>query len=246
VARQPGSIRGRTLAWPRQRRHRQAGSIDRASAAHDAPGLAPDVARLPETSRERVIAAAAELFRTRGFGATSMREVAERAGLGKSSLYHHIPGKQELLGEIVERGITTLMHALEQVAAADLPAPERLRLAVRSHVLTSIEHRDSAACFIQEGNALSREQHASYMAKRDRYEAWLRQIVGDGQRSGEFRPMEVRLAVLAILGMCHWVVRWYRPDGDFTAEQIAAEFAEYAVRGLSSDAPLAPHAAASD
>lgn len=183
-------------------------------------------------SRERVLQAAAELFRLRGFDATSMREVAELAGLGKSSLYHHIPSKQELLGEIIERGVDKLMAALERVASAHLPASERLRLAVRTQVLTYIEHRDSVTCFIQEGRALSSEQRRAYVAKRDQYEAWFRQIVADGIASGEFRPTDVKLAVFAVLGMCHWVVRWYRPDGDFSPEEIADQFAEFAVRGL--------------
>lgn len=186
-------------------------------------------------SRERVIEAAAELFRTRGFDATSMREIAEAAGFGKSSLYHHVPSKQELLGEIVDRGVAKLMSALKEVATAELPAAIRLRAAVRTHVLTYIEHRDSVACFIQEGRALSPEQRAGYVAKRDRYEAWFRRIVADGIASGEFRPTNVKLAVFAILGMCHWVVRWYRPDGDFPPTEIADHFAELAVRGLSAD-----------
>lgn len=188
-------------------------------------------------SRERVLQAAAELFRRQGFDRTSMREVAELAGLGKSSVYHHIPGKQELLGEIVERGVDQLMAALERVASADLPASERLRRAVRTQVLTYIEHRDSVAAFIQEGRALRPEQRQAYVAKRDRYETWFRQIVSDGIAAGEFMPTNVKLAVFAVLGMCHWVVRWYRPDGDFTPEQIADHFAEFAVRSLAATPP---------
>ncbi len=186
-------------------------------------------------SRERVLQAAAQLFRDRGFEATSMREVAELAGLGKSSLYHHVPSKAELLGEIVERGVDQLMAALEQVASADLPATERLWLATRTHVLTYIEHRDSVACFIQEGRALTHAQRRAYVAKRDKYEAWFRQIVAAGIASGEFRPTDVKLAVFALLGMCHWVVRWYRPDGDYSPEEIATNFAEFAVHALADD-----------
>lgn len=186
-------------------------------------------------SRERVVRAAAELFRTRGFEAASMRELAEMVGLGKSSLYHHIPGKQELLGEIMDRGVDKLRTALEQVATADLPAAERLRLAVRTHVLTYIEHRDSVTCFIQEGRALTTEQRQAYVAKRDEYEARFRQIVATGIASGEFRAADVKLAVFAVLGMCHWVVRWYRPEGDFSPEEIADYFAEFAVRAMRPD-----------
>ncbi len=184
------------------------------------------------TSRERVLRAAAYLFRTKGFDATSMREIAQLAGLGKSSLYHHVPSKQQMLGELVDHGMDQLTSALQRVATADLPTTERLRLAVRTHVLTYIEHRDSVACFIQEGRALTGDQRGAFFAHRDRYEGWFRELVADGIAKGEFRPTDVKLAVFAILGMCHWVVRWYRPDGGFPPEKIADDFAEFAVRGL--------------
>jgi AcrR family transcriptional regulator len=184
-------------------------------------------------SRERVLQAAAELFSRQGFDRTSMREVAELSGLGKSSLYHHIPGKQELLGEIVDRAVDQLLAALESESRAELPASERLRRAVHAHVVAYIDHRDSVACFIQEGRALQREQRDAYVAKRDRYEAWFRQIVARGIDDGEFEPTSVKLAVFALLGMCHWVVRWYRPDGEFAPEQIADHFADFAVSALA-------------
>jgi len=183
-------------------------------------------------TRERILRAAAFLFRKKGFKGTSMREIAEIVGINKSSLYHHIRSKQALLYEILEHTVDKAIGRLERIARSDLPPSERLRLAVENHVTHLIEDLDNVACFIEEGKALAPERMRAYIAKRDRYEGFFRQVIEEGIRAGEFRPADVKLAGFAVLGMCNWVARWYRADGGYTGEEIATSFSEFALRGL--------------
>lgn len=183
-------------------------------------------------TRDRILRSAAALFRQRGFNGASMQDLAEVVGITKSSLYHHFPSKQALLSEILANTVDRVTPALEAIAESDLPASERLRQAVGGHVIELIRDRDNVACFIEEGRFLAPDYMQAYIAKRDRYESYFRQIVEDGIVSGEFRTTDVRLASLAILGMCNWVARWYRPDGDHSPDEIATSFGSMAARGL--------------
>lgn len=185
-------------------------------------------------ARERILREAAALFRMQGFNGTSVRDLAQAVGVTKSSLYHHFPSKQALLAEILETTVDRTTPAVRAIAGSGVSASEKVRQAVAQHIVELVADRDNVACFIEEGRFLAPAYLNTYIAKRDRYEQYFRQIVEDGISSGEFRPVSVRLATLALLGMCNWVVRWYRPDGEFSTEEIASQFGQLAVGGLAS------------
>ena len=200
-------------------------------------------------TREQLKSAAARLFREQGFHGTSVAEIATAAWITKSSLYHHFPSKQALLAEILTDTASRVTPAVESIASADLPAGERLRAAARGHVVELIHDQDKVACFVEEGRFLEAEYRDTFIAARDRYEQSFRRILQDGVRSGEFRPMSVSLASLAVLGMCNSVVHWYQPSGHLGVETVAEQFADLAVRSILSEqaicSPRAPDTAGS-
>jgi len=200
------------------------------------PVDAPTAAHLDSSRRVRILRAAAGLFRQRRFDRTTMREIAEVVGLTKGSLYHHIRSKQALLYEIIQHTVDRALPRLEQIATLPLPAAERLRQAVRLHILILAHDRDNVECSIEEGRSLAPEFRDAAISGRDRYERLLRRIISDGIRTGEFAPTDVRLAGFALLGMLNWVARWYRPDGERPAGEIAAQFGDYAVAMLRAGA----------
>jgi TetR/AcrR family transcriptional regulator, cholesterol catabolism regulator len=196
-------------------------------------------------TREQLKCAAARLFRKQGFHGTSVAEIATAAWITKSSLYHHFPSKQALLAEILTDTASRVTPAVESIASADLPAAERLRAAARSHVVELIHDQDKVACFVEEGRFLEAEYRDAFVAARDRYERSFRRIFEDGIRRGEFRPMSVSLASLAVLGMCNSVVHWYKPGGHLDVDMVAEQFADLAVRSiLSEEAICSPRAPA--
>lgn len=186
------------------------------------------------TTRERIRREAAALFREKGFNGTSMAELAGKVGITKSSLYHHFPSKQALLAEIIELTVNRVTPLVQEVADSDLPIRERLGRAVVLHTVEAIRDRDAVACFIEEGRYLAPDFMANHVANRDRYEHIFRTMFEAGIASGEFIDQDVGVAVKAILGMCNSVVRWYQPGGGHTPEEIASEFAHFAVRGAAT------------
>ncbi len=185
------------------------------------------------TTRERIRTEAAALFRRKGFNGTSMAELAVEVGITKSSLYHHFHSKQALLSEIIEVTVNRVGPLVQEVADSDLPIAERMSRAVAIHAVEAIHDQDAVACFIEEGRYLAPDFMATHVVARDNYEQIFRTMFEEGIASGEFLTQDADLAIKAILGMCNSVVRWYGPDGSHTPEQIASEFARFAVRGAT-------------
>ncbi len=188
------------------------------------------------TTRERIRAEAAALFRRKGFNGTSMAELAVEVGITKSSLYHHFPSKQALLSEIIELTVNRVAPLVQAVADSDLPIAEKMCRAVAIHAVEAIHDQDAVACFIEEGRYLAPDFMAIHVVARDDYEQIFREMFEEGIASGDFLPQDADLAVKGILGMCNSVVRWYWPGGSHTPDQIASEFALFAVRGATGSA----------
>ncbi len=188
---------------------------------------------------------AAALFNRNGFNGTSMADLAAEVGITKSSLYHHFPSKQALLSEIIDQTVSRVTPLLREVAESGGPVADRLRSAVHLHTIEGIRDHDALACFVEEGRYLSAEYMSAHVAKRDRYESIFRNILEEGVASGEFVRQDPSLTVKAVLGMCNSVARWYQADGGHTPEEIAAQFADLAVRGvLAGRSPAPPGAGA--
>ncbi|MCL1593197.1 MAG: TetR/AcrR family transcriptional regulator [Actinomycetia bacterium] len=185
------------------------------------------------TTRARIRLEAAALFRNKGFNGTSMADLATEVGISKSSLYHHFSSKQALLSEIIELTVNRVTPVVSEVAESDLPIAERVRTAIALHTVAAIRDRDAIACFIEEGRYLSPDFMTTHIANRDRYERIFRDMLKEGIATGDFVEQDVGIAAKAILGMCNSVVRWYQPSGRYSPEEIAAEIAEFVVRGAS-------------
>ncbi|MDR5682695.1 MAG: TetR/AcrR family transcriptional regulator [Armatimonadota bacterium] len=193
-----------------------------------------DVAIRPR--HEELLAAAVRLFRERGYHATSMQDLAASLRVQRGSLYHYIEAKEDLLWEIMERALGRLFAAVEPVALSQRPPTERLRAAIAAHLAVAAELRDELTILHVELKSLSADRRRRMADRRDRYEALFRDLIGDGVRSGAFRPVDPKTATFAILGACNWFTQWFRPDGALPHTAFAAAFADLFVLGLRAGA----------
>ena len=182
--------------------------------------------------REEILAVAGELFRQKGYHATSMQDIADRLQLQRGSLYAHIDSKEELLFEIVDRAAERFLAGIEQAWRAGGSATERLRLALQAHMTVIAEHRDTATVFFHEWRFLRDDLRRQIQAKRDRYEARWRELIADGIARGEFRPVDPRFAALLALSAVNWSYHWYSPAGPLSPAAVADRFAELILDGL--------------
>lgn len=179
---------------------------------------------------DRIRAAAVEFFRVRGYSGTSTREIASRAGITAGSLYNHYDSKEALLFLVL---VSVHADALTRLRAALQGQPHpaaALRGAVSSHVLFHTEQAAAVAVTYQDMEFLSSAHRATVVALRREYERVLLEIVHDGIARRVFSVDDPRLAVIAILSVGVRVSAWFKPGGRLSAEQVAEQCADYALR----------------
>jgi AcrR family transcriptional regulator len=184
-------------------------------------------------SREdQLLETATRLFKEQGYHNTSMQDLADALGLQKGSLYYYIDSKEELLRRLLERATSFLAAGIDGVYAADLRPAEKLRWALESHAETIMEHLDLVSVYLQEYRSLPPPRLEEALAVRKHYERVLVRILEDGIAAGDFRPVNAKMAVFGLLGMVNWTHQWFSPEGEFSAQEIAAMLADLALGGL--------------
>jgi AcrR family transcriptional regulator len=192
---------------------------------------------LAPNSRERseqVYEAALRLFREKGYHATSMQDIAGVVGLYKGSLYHYIGGKEDLLIQVFERAMGSLLDEVERIAANSAVGPTaQLRAIIRAHVQAVALNLDALTVYLHEWRALGGESLANVRGQRERYLELVNAVVERGLAVGEFRSSDARIATLGLLGMCNWLCQWYQPGGRLSPAEIGDHFADLVLGGLT-------------
>ena len=195
--------------------------------------MAQPAERTTGARRTELVGAAARLFSERGYHGTSMQHLADSLGLLRGSLYAHIGSKEELLFEVVDAGADRFLQRGSDALRRGGSAAQRLSRFLVAHTETAIEHLESATVFLNEWRYLSEDLRTVVKAKRDRYEAMVKEIVADGIAAGEFRPdVDVAMAARLVLSAGNWLYAWYRPDGELSPAQIGESFAGLLADGL--------------
>jgi len=169
------------------------------------------------TRRTELAREAARLFAEKGYHGTSVGDIAAAVGVQKGSLYAHMDSKQDLLYEAMREGAEAFHAALDEVPE-DLPAPERIRLALRGHLRVVAEQLDVATVFVREWRYLEGERRDAILAERRRYEERFRSLFRDGCEHGELRAdLDDASAALLALSSANWAYTWLRPGADTDA-----------------------------
>lgn len=183
--------------------------------------------------KEQILEAAVNLFSTKGYHGTTVRDIADSSGILSGSLYAHINSKEDLLFAIVDRAADQFLGALAPIAAEPGPAAERLEAAMVAHIRVVAHSLPAATIFLHEWKALDHERRHLILAKRSEYEALLGKIIRDGVESGEFRAADEKFARLLFLSAGNWLYEWYNPDGQLGPDEIARRFTELMLHGLT-------------
>jgi TetR/AcrR family transcriptional regulator, cholesterol catabolism regulator len=190
--------------------------------------------------RDQILRTAADLFRERGFPATTLDDVARSLGMSKASLYTYFRGKDEILAAISQETIESFTRELNVVLGSDLSPEDKLRRIVREHVRFVIANRSFLTVFFSEEANLPARFARALAAQKDRYDKGVESVVADGIRRGVFRDVPPRLVVFGLLGMVNWVYKWYNPRGRWGAEEISAAFLGMVEDGLVRRARRSP------
>jgi AcrR family transcriptional regulator len=182
-------------------------------------------ARRTELTRQ-----AARLFAEKGYHGTSIGEIAEALGVQKGSLYAHIRSKQDLLYETMLEGAQAFHGGLDAIPE-ELPATEKIRLALRSHLRVVADQLDVATVFVQEWRYLEGERRDEILRERRRYEDRVRAFFREGRDLGKLRTdLDDATAALLALSAANWAYTWLQPGRD--TDELADRFYELLVNGM--------------
>jgi AcrR family transcriptional regulator len=200
-----------------------------------------------ETRRQQIENTASELFRERGYAATSVRDIARALDMQGASLYAHVASKEDVLWSIVTRAADRFDAAVGPTATdTDGPAADRLAAMIRAHIGVITADLDNASSFLDEWRFLSAERRATVAKRRDGYEARFRAVIAEGIGTQEFaRDTDPRIAATLILSALNGVADWYRADGALSPAEIADRYARMLLDGLCRQRPT-EYAAAGD
>lgn len=176
---------------------------------------------------------ATELFRKKGYAATSMRDLAQAVGMEAASIYSHIKNKESLLSSICFRLADAFMEAKKEMEQQSLPAPQLLQKAIEAHVRVITNNLDASAVFLHEWRHLSPEPLADFIALRKAYENYLVRIIQKGKEEGKFQFEDEKIAVLSLLSGLNWIYDWYKPEGKLSPEQVAQNLSNLLLNGLT-------------
>src|SRR5438067_4520420 len=182
------------------------------------------------TRRIELTRQAARLFAEKGYHGTSIGEIADALGVQKGSLYAHIKSKQDLLYETMDEGARAFHGGLDAIPE-ELPATEKIRLALRSPLQVVANQLDVATVFVQEWRYLEGEPRDEIVAERRRYEERIRSLFREGRDLGDLRSdLDDATAALLVLSAVNWAYTWLQPGRD--TDELADRFYSLLVEGM--------------
>lgn len=213
---------------------RSAGGTEPAARRREAQQVEEPSASRPGVRRELVenemYAQASRLFAERGFAGTSLQDIAEAMGMTRPALYYYVKSKDELLAklvtEITEGNAAEIRSVVE---SSDIDAVTKLRKIAR--LLAFLRATQPARFLLLERSEAElpsglADVHES--AKRSVLHDLMR-VIEEGVAKGQFRPVDPRVAALAVIGMCNWVAWWHHPGTGRNEADIAEQLADLAV-----------------
>jgi len=186
--------------------------------------------------RDELLELAAAMFAERGLRATTVRDIADAAGILSGSLYHHFASKEEMVDEVLRGFLGWLFDRYREVIDTEPNPMERLQGLFMAS-FDAIEHRHAQVVIYQdEAKRLSSQPRFSYLAERniEQRKMWV-DVLNEGIGQGYFRPdIDVDL-VYRFIRDTTWVsVRWYQPGGPLTAEQVGRQYLSIVLGGIAA------------
>jgi AcrR family transcriptional regulator len=205
-----------TLATPVRRKRARA-----ATAAHD-------------EKRLEIIEHCATLFDRVGYHGTSMQMLADEVGLGKPTLYHYFASKDDILYEMHQLHIDSLIGGLDADAKiADIQPAQLLERACTYTLHEIALHPGYVRAFMDHYSELEDTKRAEMRVRRREYLNRITEIIRSGISKGQFRDIDPQLATLAFVGMCNWAYKWYpRMAHETPPEKMAKSLCGFMLDGF--------------
>ena len=196
----------------------------------------PETQANEPSRREQLLAIAARLFAEKGFKNTTVRDIADAAGILSGSLYHHFDSKESMVDEILSTFQAALFGEYDEILASGEDARTKLERAVRVSFEAIDQHPHEVAIYQNEADYLGTFDRFGYLADRNTQsrQVWVT-LIEEGVRTGVLRSdLDVTLTYRFIRDTVWVAVRWYRPGRGHTHTEVADQYVRILLDGISS------------
>ena len=174
--------------------------------------LSAEAASKSEKSREQILLSAAKLFRQQGYAATTLRQIAAKAGIKAGSIYYYFDSKEAILDEVLDQGIKRIFDTVKRrlKEAGEVSHRRRIEIAIEAHLVTLLEASDFTSANIRIYGQLPERLKKAHRPIRRAYAKYWDRLFLDARRAGEIRSdIEIVPLRIFVLGALNWTVEWF-------------------------------------
>lgn len=185
----------------------------------------------PGYDQRGILEVSVAAFNEYGYDATSIGMLAERLGLSKSAIYHHVSSKDQLLELALGEALDSLEGVLRETGATEGAAADRLAHVLRGAVRVLVEKLPYVTLLLRVRGNTDIERAA--LSRRRAFDRAVAALVVEARDEGSLRAdIDPGIVSRLLFGMINSIAEWYRPGGQETAEQLAADVLTVALDGL--------------
>ncbi|MGO4445290.1 TetR family transcriptional regulator KstR2 [Mycobacterium sp. 2YAF39] len=191
----------------------------------------------PTSRRDELLELAAKMFADRGLRATTVRDIADSAGILSGSLYHHFSSKEEMVDELLREFLDWLFTRYQEIIAIEPDPLERLKGLFMASFEAIADRHAQVVIYQDEAKRLLGQPRFAYVEERNKEQRkmWV-DVLNQGIEEGCFRPdIDVDL-VYRFIRDTTWVsVRWYQPGGPLTADEVGRQYLSIVLGGITKE-----------
>lgn len=202
----------------------------------------PTQRRAPrETTHDRILRVAAEVFAEKGYHGAGVAELGERAGIKRGALYYHIGSKEDLLFDLSKRHVEEALERGRAAVESTDDVVEKFRALAREHLRTLAARRPEVIVAEREMHALTGIRARKLKKLRHEYQELFEAVFAAGVEQGVFRTADP-LEVMGILGMLNYTYIWLDPKGAVPVDEVADRLTDVILGGqlVDDSAPAVP------
>lgn len=171
-------------------------------------------------SKDALLAEAKQLFSTKGYRGTTLKDLSSTFGVSKPSIYYYYSSKMDILSELHAKGFNEALGTLDKILISDLPTREKFRKILEEHTRDLANDTELHKVFYLDEMELPDKLRKDIRNKRRGYTDRIIEIYANGVSEGIFRDIDPRTAVYLLLGACNWLTMWYSPKKSIEPEAI--------------------------
>ena len=194
----------------------------------------PDASK-SERTRSRILHAAARAFRQNGYTSSSLREIADSAGMQAGSLYYHFDGKEELAEAVLDEGVLGAQQAAAgavEAAGPDANPLERIEAAFRGHLAYLLEEADFAVATLRMLHQAPEAIRTRHLRKQRAFGRFYAGLFEEARDAGFIRPeFDLSALRMLLLGALNWSPEWFDAGG-LSADELVGQLSQMMQRGI--------------